>query len=65
MFILTSAGATSALLRQMGGDGVGPDEIAVLEGRVRQRVLGLAPPVLVIFVCILASLFVALNPYRF
>ena len=62
MFILTSAGATSALLKEIGTEGA---DVDALEKRVRRRVIGLAPPVVVIFACILASLFVALNPYRF
>ena len=64
MVILTGAGSTSAILRRIAEVGSG-DEREALEAQLRRRVLWLAPPVLLIFFCILANLYIALNPYRF
>jgi len=59
--IITGAtGTTQSLKRIAAGEG----DIEALEAQLRRRVLVMAPPVLLIYACVLANIFIALNRHR-
>lgn len=59
--MLTGAGGTTQTLKRIAA---GSHEVAALEMHLRKRVLVMAPPVLAIYACILAIIFVSLHPER-